>query len=168
MPIGRQMLLIETTDRDFADLIEGRAPRGLRQAGGAVESAEVLTMLRELASKIRPRFDPACWMMVENAEIVGLCSIIKVGPDGSISIGYGVSAERRKRGFASAAVRTLVDWARSDTRVQSVKAETSVDNRPSQRVLEKNGFARTGERFDEGDGDLICWSIPTPHSRLSE
>ena len=38
-----------------------------------------------------------------------------------------------------------------------VNAETSIDNIASQRVLERNGFARVGERVDEEDGPLYCW-----------
>lgn len=30
-------------------------------------------------------------------------------------------------------------------------------NLASQQVLARNGFERTGERFDAGDGQLICW-----------
>ena len=38
-------------------------------------------------------------------------------------------------------------------------AGTSVDNPGSQRVLEKNGFVRTGTREDPEDGTLITWAI---------
>jgi RimJ/RimL family protein N-acetyltransferase len=38
-------------------------------------------------------------------------------------------------------------------------AATSVDNPGSQRVLEKNGFVRTGTREDPEDGTLITWAI---------
>ncbi|RYY26847.1 MAG: N-acetyltransferase [Sphingomonadales bacterium] len=153
------MLLIETTDADFGDLIEGVAPRGLRQPSGGMERPEVLAMLRQLATEIRPIFRPASWMMVEEGEIVGLCSIVKLPSDEGVFIGYGVAPERRLLGFASAGVRALLEWARNDGRVDVIRAETSVHNRPSQRVLERNGFKRTGARVDEEDGDLICWSL---------
>ncbi len=38
-------------------------------------------------------------------------------------------------------------------------AETRTDNIASQRVLECNGFTRTGERLDEEDGVLLCWRV---------
>jgi RimJ/RimL family protein N-acetyltransferase len=41
--------------------------------------------------------------------------------------------------------------------VRGVNAETSVKNPSSQRVLERNGFARVGERVDEEDGPVIVW-----------
>lgn len=51
----------------------------------------------------------------------------------------------------------MLAWAGADQRVGLVSAETSAGNVASQRVLERNGFVRTGERVDEEDGQLICW-----------
>lgn len=51
----------------------------------------------------------------------------------------------------------IVAWACADLRVTAVTAETSVQNQASQRVLERNGFLRTGGRVDPEDGELICW-----------
>ena len=123
-----------------------------------LESAEVLEMLRGLANSIRPTFAPASWLIVEGGEIVGLCSVIKLPTDAAIDIGYGIAPSCRGRGAASRAVGALLDWARSVERVLAVRAETWVDNPASQRVLERNGFARTGRRLDPEDGELICWS----------
>jgi RimJ/RimL family protein N-acetyltransferase len=151
--------LREALDGDLEALVAGRAPDALRLPPGNVESPEVLGMLRDLAETIRPQFAPACWMMVEAGEIVGLCSLVKPPADGGIEIGYGVAASRRQRGLATAAVAALVEWARCDARVHVVRAETSLDNPPSQAVLERNGFQRVGARLDAEDGELICWSV---------
>lgn len=155
------MILIEATDLDFEELISGRAPLELQLPAGGVERVEVLTMLRELANNIRPAFNPTSWMMVEGREVVGLCSLVKHPANDGIDIGYGVAVNRRRRGFASAAVGALLQWARDDRRVKTLRAETSVKNLPSQRVLERNGFERIGERMDDEDGELICWSAAT-------
>ena len=64
---------------------------------------------------------------------------------------------RRGRGATTAALADLLEWARSDRRVERVIAETNHDNIASQRVLERNGFTRIGERVDEEDGALIVW-----------
>lgn len=152
--------ICEASDADFLALLDGRAPEDLRLPEGTFEDPAVLSMLRELANTIRPAFSPASWKIVERGEIVGLCSLVKAPVDGSIEIGYGVTQSRRGQGHASKAVHALVTWARQDPRVTLCKAETSVKNEPSQRVLQNSGFVRAGTRTDDEDGDLICWSLP--------
>lgn len=144
-------------DSDFSALHFGVAPAGLRPADSPVGPPEVLEMLRGVAASIRPGFAPAAWMIVEDDEVVGLCSIVKPPADGEIHIGYGVAPTRRGQGVMSRAISALLEWAVADPRVAIVSAETSVNNPASQRVLERNGFIRVGARHDAEDGDLICW-----------
>lgn len=155
------MYLIEATDADLVMLIEGRAPGAFRLPPEGVEQPEVLAMLRDLANSIRPNFSPASWMMIEDGEVVGLCSLVRLPGDDGVDIGYGVSPSRRQRGLATTAVRALLEWGRKDQRVSSIRAETSVSNIASQRVLQNNGFMPVGERLDDEDGDLICWRADT-------
>lgn len=60
------------------------------------------------------------------------------------SVGYWVDARRNGRGLASAAVGEMVRVAFEDLGLHRVQAETLVHNTGSQRVLERNGFARIG------------------------
>ena len=153
-------MLIEATDAHFADLIAGRDPEGLTVAEGGVETPEVIAMLRDLSAEVGESFEPNAWLIVEDGEVVGLCSLVRTPYVGdSVMIGYGVAASRRRRGIAKRAVADLLAWARDDDRVSTVTAETSIHNGPSQRVLEANGFARSGEREDEDDGPLFCWAV---------
>jgi [ribosomal protein S5]-alanine N-acetyltransferase len=76
----------------------------------------------------------------------------------TVEIGYGINASHWGQGLASEAVGALVQWAFSTNYAARVTAQTAVNNIASQRVLEKNGFAKTGETtFDPDDGDLIWW-----------
>jgi len=153
-------MLIEATDAHFAALIAGDAPDGLAVAEGGVETPEVLAMLRGLSAEVGESFQPNAWLIVEDGEVVGLTSLVRVPYVGdTVMLGYGVAASRRRRGIATRAVADLLAWARSDRRVTTVTAETSIHNVPSRRVLEANGFTRTGEREDEEDGPLFCWSV---------
>lgn len=117
-------------------------------------------MLGALARTVRLQIDPAAWLIVNDDEVVGLCSITKpfVSP-GVVEIGYGIAQERRGRGFATRAVGELLKLARADGRIKIVAAETAVDNVPSQRTLENNGFTRIGGRADPDDGALFCWQV---------
>jgi RimJ/RimL family protein N-acetyltransferase len=94
---------------------------------------------------------------------VGAVGILGQVERGAVEIGYGINASEYGRGYASAAVRLLVDglWKRRvvPSQLSEITARTAVDNRASERVLEKNGFVRTGTDHTEEDGDLITWAI---------
>ena len=153
-------MLIEADDAAFTAMVILEAPPGLRLAEKDWESVEILTMLWRLAQGIQAQFTPAAWMIVEDGELVGLCSLKNApGADRRVEIGYGVAPCRRGRGVARRAIGELLDWARNDARVSVVTADTGVDNIASQRVLERNGFVRVGTKVDDEDGALICWEI---------
>jgi RimJ/RimL family protein N-acetyltransferase len=150
-------ILVDATEQDFASLMSGVAPRGLDLADSAIAPTEVLEMLRGVAQTVRAGFAPSAWMMVEDGEVVGLCSIMKPPTGQFIDIGYGVAPTRQGRGIATRAVSAVLAFASTDPRVEGVTAETSVDNYASQLVLERNGFIQTERRDDPEDGQLICW-----------
>jgi RimJ/RimL family protein N-acetyltransferase len=153
-------MIIEATDADFTALLDGFGPRDLGLVSDSViAEPEILRMLRDLAASIRPVFAPSAWMMIEDNEVVGLCSLVRPPENGVLQIGYGVAPTRQGIGVARRAVGQLAEWARQDTRVRSIDAETNIANIASQRVLESNGFVRVGERVDDEDGELICWRI---------
>lgn len=99
---------------------------------------------------------------IERPAAVGALGILGQVEDGSVEIGYGVNPSEHGRGFATAAVgllvRGLLDRTVVPARLTEIIAKTAVDNRASERVLEKNGFVRTGTDHNEEDGDLITWS----------
>ncbi|NKM54072.1 MULTISPECIES: GNAT family N-acetyltransferase [Rhizobium] len=155
-------MIIELTTHDFEALLKGIAPRHLRLVpDSAIAPPEILGMLNRLATEINAEFSPSAWMIVEDGEIVGLCSIVRVPQDGNIHIGYGVAPSRQGLGSTTRAIAQLLEWAWNDPRVALISAETGLENIASQRVLQRNGFIRTGERIDAEDGPLICWEAVT-------
>lgn len=150
-------MIIETTAADYAALVNECAPRGLALADSPIAPPDILRMLAGLAERIGADFTPASWLIVEEGEVVGLCSITRPFEGGSVDIGYGIAPSRQRRGIATRAIGAVVAWARIAPHVSAITAETAIDNIPSQQVLARNGFERTGERFDAEDGQLICW-----------
>lgn len=145
--------LIPARDAHFAWMLdETNAPEPLRVAPGGVDSPYGLAWNRELVAAGGPT-----WLIVDGDEIVGL--LCRKGPpkDGTVEIGYRIGEARRRRGYATAALRLAVDAAKGEPGVRRLVAETLPDNVASQRVLERNGFARTGHRIGTIDGELICW-----------
>ena len=152
-------MIVEAHDADFEALLAGKGPQDFKLPGGKFEDSLVLNMLRELAQTIRTQFTPAAWLVVEHGEVVGLCSLVRMPSDRAIDIGYGITQARQANGYATTAVEALISWAKDDDRVDFCRAETSIHNHRSQRVLEKAGFQRVGTRHDDEDGELICWNV---------
>jgi [ribosomal protein S5]-alanine N-acetyltransferase len=82
----------------------------------------------------------------DDDRIVGritLNSIVR-GPFLSCSVGYWVNAKDNGRGLASAALSDIKRVAFEDLGLHRIEAGTLTHNTRSQRVLERNGFARFG------------------------
>lgn len=90
-------------------------------------------------------------MADDPGELVGICGF-KGRPDetGSVEIGYSVLSSFQRRGIATEAVTRLVGWAFSHHNVTEVSAETLPHLTQSIRVLQKNGFERSGAGSESG------------------
>jgi RimJ/RimL family protein N-acetyltransferase len=155
-------MLIVADDAVFAGLAQGTAPAGLRLVPGGIEDDDIMAMLRALAASVSETFAPAAWLIIEEGEAVGMCSLKNAPGDGAaVEIGYGIAPSRQGYGIATRAVADVLAWARTDPRVAKVTAETAIENFASHKVLERNGFARAGRRMDDEDGELLCWERQT-------
>lgn len=67
--------------------------------------------------------------------------------DGVVEIGYGLAPSARGHGYATEALRAIVDLAET-LEITTVRADTDLDNTASQRVLEKAGFTAIREDTD--------------------
>lgn len=76
--------------------------------------------------------------------VVGVAGLKGKPEAGLVELGYSVAAEHRRRGYATEAVRALVDWVFEHDDVSEVIAETMPELAPSIRVLEKCGFVEVG------------------------
>ena len=74
--------------------------------------------------------------------------------DLSATIGYVLSSTYWNRGYATEACAWLVDYLTVDRGVVELRASVDVRNDASCRLLDKLGFARTGERVVEMHGAL--------------
>lgn len=91
------------------------------------------------------------WMVMRKFDRQVVDSIsLKGGPnaDGEVEIGYGLSKEFEKSGYMQETVTAMCNWLKKQPGVQSVIAETELDNVPSQRVLSRCGFKSYREDFE--------------------
>ena len=153
--------LLAATDAHFAWMLQqalAPEPHALRLPPQGVDSTEILTLLRAAAADLRSKFSGGCWLIIVDQEVVGLISY-KRPPDvsGVTEIGFGVAQSRRGQGYATAAIRAVVQLAGNDPRVRSMTAETTLNNHASQAALEAAGFLQAGLRTDADDGELATW-----------
>ncbi|HAQ55897.1 MAG TPA: hypothetical protein DCR44_00595 [Acholeplasmatales bacterium] len=105
------------------------------------------TILRKQADRIDEHPESlrwlTFWLLIDEEEKVIVGSIdYKDIPDasGTVEIGYGIDEPYRNIGYATEAVRLMVEQAFSSGRVERVVAETEDGNPASDRVLLKSGF----------------------------
>lgn len=60
--------------------------------------------------------------------------------DQSVRIGYAIASSARRQGYAGEALAWILELATTQPGVRTVRADTSLDNLGSQRVLERGGF----------------------------
>ena len=148
-------------DGDFAWLLgEASAPANPPAiCEGGVASVEVIELIRGVAAKNREALGgDVAWLVVADGEAVGMISFTRPHDGKRPEIGYGIAGSRQNRGHATQAVTALLPIVHARG-FDGLTAETGVDNRASQLVLERNGFTRTGARTDPEDGDLYLWTI---------
>ena len=71
---------------------------------------------------------------------------------GEVTISYGIVPSLRGKGYASEAVRTLLDWALTRPEIRAVRADTELVNHAGQHVLLAAGMRHT---LDDGDRRLF-------------
>ncbi|GAA1496421.1 GNAT family N-acetyltransferase [Paeniglutamicibacter kerguelensis] len=71
---------------------------------------------------------------------------------GMVEIGYSIDPLFRRRGYARYSLLALIDAARHDPRVNTVRASIRPDNTPSRNLVDQYGFRVVGEQWDEEDG----------------
>jgi hypothetical protein len=71
-----------------------------------------------------------------------------------VTIGYGLVPHSWGNGYATEAVRALIELCRAHPGVRSLAADTGHDNYASQRVLTKSGF-----RLVREDRDLLYYEL---------
>jgi len=162
------VVLIEATDADFGWMLgEHCCLNGLRLPEGGVDDPVVLGIVRAITMRLHDAGSRASWLVVCNGEVVGLCSYRRPPADRRVEIGYGIALSKRGNGYATSALAAMVQAAALDPSVDTLTAETAVQNLASQRVLERNGFARARTRIDVEDGEVIGWTLRQAQGRLS-
>jgi [ribosomal protein S5]-alanine N-acetyltransferase len=71
---------------------------------------------------------------------------------GMVEVGYAVDPDYRRQGYARAALVALLERARREPAVSTVRASIRPDNEPSRLLVLQYGFVEVGEQWDDEDG----------------
>ena len=142
---SERLVLYPISDTELRKLIDKESDAELKQAysemlHGAIEHPE-------------QRLWYTVWyieLKKQPGTIVGDLSFKGLNVDGMVEIGYGLREGFCKKGYMTEAVKAICEWALSQEGVTRIEAETTAENKESQRVLYSSGFIPTGAYGDEG------------------
>ena len=115
------------------------------------------TIIPNVADKNKNYLYSTLWtaiLKVQKRMIGELCMMGEPNAEGEVEIGYGIYREFQNNGYMTEFLGGIVEWLKSQSRVQSILAKTEKSNISSYRVLEKNMFFKIGE-----NGNLMEWKL---------
>ena len=144
-----RVVLREQTPEDARALALGK-PGDLTWVDGAPGEGTVvaagMTVRAAEAGVHRPGWGLFVIQRAEDAAAVGGIGFHGPPAEGTVEIGYDLTASTRGAGWATDAVRILSGHALDQPEVERVLATTEPGNLPSQRVLERAGYRRIEDR----------------------
>ncbi len=142
------------------------AQTGIALAEGAAEFfggpdvSESFEARVRVADKTDPWRDGFGVLHVDENRVIGLATFN--GPpdrDAAVEISYAIAPDYVGRGYATAAARLLIAYAKESGHVNSVRARTLPEENASSRILRKCGFQMKGEITDPEDGLIWQWEL---------
>jgi RimJ/RimL family protein N-acetyltransferase len=164
-PIETERLLLRRSrPEDAATISAYRSdPNVNRQQGWDRTDLEgVLADIVEMSG--RSPGEPGGWVQFTVEErgggrIVGDVGLsVADGEPGVIKVGYTIDPAFQGLGYATEAIRALVEYAFETLGAELVRAHASAENAASIRVAEKVGM-RLVERFEHREGDEVWYGV---------
>ena len=124
--------------------------------------AEALPVVRD-----RLREEPAeapwwNWLAIRRDTREAVGSVAFGGPPdptGAVLVGYAMYPELEGQGFATEAVRAMIDWVFEQPGVTVVRALAPVWNTPAVRVAEKVGMRPVASDEDDEVGEVLVYEL---------
>jgi ribosomal-protein-alanine N-acetyltransferase len=151
--------------QDLHDLARSTVPArlvGIARDGALPPAFVAIRSLDQIGSGKPEAWCRTFYIRFPDHGIVGGCGFKDAPHDGQVEIGYAIAPDCRNRGFATAALRSLVDIAFGSSDVTTVLAQVSQANIASSRVVDKLGFATAGIRTDQDNDVLVQWILRRP------
>jgi len=137
--------------------IELNLQKRTRSISHELKEALEQTILPNVADKSKNYLYSTLWTAIlkaENIMVGDLCIFGEPNSDGQVQIGYGTYEEFQNRGVMTEIVKGIIVWLKSQSNIKAILASTDKTNIASYKVLEKNGFVKTGT-----SEELINWEL---------
>jgi ribosomal-protein-alanine N-acetyltransferase len=160
MPLSPEELSVYLQADGKLEMILGLLPTGRAVSPDVRAMVEQFTIPKMKEAVKEEWLFITFWIAIEKKSKSIVAELgFKGGPDtrGFIEIGYGTMPNQRSKGYMTEAVSAMITWAKTQSDVRGVLAETKEDNVGSIRVVEKNNFRRYGRK-----DKLILWKISFP------
>lgn len=159
---GHGVVLDQFTDADIAAQVAGEDEDTARRFGWWPRSSTEQTVRRAIEAWA------AEWQTLgatrsfavrdaTGGALVGGCEL-RIQPDGAGQVSWWTHAAERNKGYATGAVRLLVEYARS-VGVDRIEAHVAEDNTASRRVAEKAGFELVSGVVDEDGTPMVRYQL---------
>lgn len=79
--------------------------------------------------------------------------------DGMVEVGYSIDPLHRRQGHARAALEIMLEVAKKEPNVKTVRATVRPDNLASRALIDQYGFKEVGEQWDKEDGLEVVLEI---------
>jgi RimJ/RimL family protein N-acetyltransferase len=140
-------------------LIDGDRRNGHAWADGYPLGSSLLRaeMTVAAAAQQRPLGGFGTYQLVRRGDDRIIGDVGFMGPPdatGAVHVGCAITEDARDQGYATEALSALLEWARGQSGLTCVLADTTRSNLASQRLLERVGLHRVGE-----DGELIYYML---------
>ena len=102
------------------------------------------------------------WLVVKHEDGEAVGSVAFGGkPDaaGAVLIGYAMYPAHEGRGYATEAVKAMVEWAFAQPGVKTVRALAPVWNTPAVHVAEKVGMRPVASDEDDEVGEVLVYEV---------
>jgi RimJ/RimL family protein N-acetyltransferase len=140
-------------------LTAGNTQNGHRWAAGYPLGSSLLRAELTLAAAAqeRPLGAFGTYQLIRRADGEVIGDVGFMGPPdatGAVNVGCAITEDARGQGYGTEALTALLEWARGQSGLTCVLADTTRSNLASQRLLERAGLRRVGE-----DGELLYYML---------
>jgi RimJ/RimL family protein N-acetyltransferase len=140
-------------------LADGEKQNGHPWAAGYPLASSLLRAELTLAAaaEARPLGAFGTYQVIRRADDHVIGDVGFMGPPdatGAVNVGCAITEGARGQGYATEALSALLEWARGQSGLTCVLADTTRSNLASRRLLERVGLHRIGE-----DGELLYYML---------